>query len=295
MCTFYARNNSYAPYIYEMEDKKRRTLMNNVLTFIIPVRHQDNAIDWGCLKNNLIETIRSIEAQENKAWRAIIVANSGADLPKLPSRFEVKWVDYPLNMLHEQGDAKLEEFRNALRMDKGRRVLAGLRLVEEGHVMIVDDDDFVSRKLTAFVAMNQENNGWYFLDGYVWQDRGKLIYPYRDFSKLCGTSHIIRRDLWKIPGNSEEISDNYIKKMLGSHIFIKEYLQDGGTQLEALPFHGAIYRFAHVNSHSKSNGLVKSFIFNRNLARNPVDVIKRFIKIRFITKSIRAEFFGYNV
>ena len=32
----------------------------SLVTFIIPVRHQDNARDWGLLKANLTQTVASI-------------------------------------------------------------------------------------------------------------------------------------------------------------------------------------------------------------------------------------------
>ena len=77
--------------------------MKKALTFVIPVRHQDNARDWGKLKSNLTATVKSIASQESTDWKAIIVANRGADLPALPAGFDVKWVDFASNPLHEQG------------------------------------------------------------------------------------------------------------------------------------------------------------------------------------------------
>ena len=55
------------------------------LTFIIPVRHQDNARDWALLKANLTQTAASIASQTHPGWRALVVANEGADLPDLPA------------------------------------------------------------------------------------------------------------------------------------------------------------------------------------------------------------------
>ena len=71
----------------------------SLVTFIIPVRHQDNARDWSLLKANLVQTIASISNQTNDDWRGIIVANEGADLPDLPERFGVVRVIFPPNDL----------------------------------------------------------------------------------------------------------------------------------------------------------------------------------------------------
>ncbi len=119
-------------------------------------------------------------------------------MPVLPDNFELKQVDFPPNPMFEQGDNDLEAFRDACRLDKGRRVLAGILEADKtGYVMVVDDDDFVSRRLTGFVAGYPGENGWYVQNGYIWGDGGRLIYEYTDFSKFCGTSHIIRADLYE--------------------------------------------------------------------------------------------------
>ncbi len=72
-----------------------------------------------------------------------------------------------------------------VRLDKGRRVLAGiLEADKSGYLMVVDDDDFVSCRLTRFVADHLGNNGWYVQNGYIWGDGGRLIYEYADFSEI---------------------------------------------------------------------------------------------------------------
>ena len=159
-----------------------------VLTFIIPIRHQANAKDWGALKANLVQTVHSIAGQSDSRWRAFVVANSGADLPPLPQGFSVVRVDFPPNAKHEKGSAPLEQVYQAFRMDKGRRVLAGLISARpQGHVMIVDDDDFVSNRLVAHVAQNAGANGWFLRQGYVWSPGDALVFRDEDFYHMCGT------------------------------------------------------------------------------------------------------------
>ncbi len=124
---------------------------NPHITFIIPIRHQLNAKNWSELRANLTQTVKSIANQDFDGWRAIIVANHGADLPPLPPGFTVERVDFPPNRLHEQGNADKQSFYDAFRIDKGRRVLAGmLRAKPSDYFMIVDDDDFVSNRLSRF-------------------------------------------------------------------------------------------------------------------------------------------------
>nr|WP_315190042.1 galactosyl transferase [uncultured Albidiferax sp.] len=264
-----------------------------MLTFIIPVRHQDNSKNWADLKKNLVETIKSVTAQKNNEWRAVIIANHGADIPDLPPQFEVHRVNFPPNPNHEKKDSKLDAFYEAVRMDKGRRILAGLIYARpKGHIMMLDDDDFVSNRLSTHVSENSTANGWYFDEGYVWPDGGRMLYRYNGFNKYCGSSHIVRADLLKIPKSLEEASNEYISRTLGSHISINDDLKKSGSPLQPLPFVGAVYRTAHPESHSKSNGLFRQFVLNKRNLKNPYLFLKNINRFRTMTESIKSEFFG---
>ena len=264
----------------------------SVLTFIIPVRHQANAKDWTALKANLAQTVRSIAGQSDPRWRGYVVANIGADLPPLPGGISVVHVDFPPNALHDIGSADLEQVYQAFRMDKGRRVLAGLIAAQpQGHVMIVDDDDFVSNRLASYVAQNSSRNGWYVRLGYAWSSNGLLVYRDEDFSNICGTSHIVRADLYAIPTSVEDASAEYIQRMLGSHVKVVPSLEAKGNPLEPLPFPGAIYRIGHVGAHSKSWGLMGKFILP-GLVRGPVEFLRRLSRLHWLSPGIRQEFFG---
>jgi len=198
--------------------------------------------------------------------------------------------------MFEQADNDLEAFRDACRLDKGRRVLAGILEADKtGHVMVVDDDDFVSRRLTSFVAGYPGKNGWYVQSGYLWGDGGRLIYEYADFSRFCGTSHIIRADLYELPASVAAADPAYIRKMFGSHIFIREYLAARGQALEPLPFVGAVYRIGHAGAHSKSPGLIKQVFFKRELLKNPLKLVGRFSRLRLLGAAVRGQFWGYPV
>lgn len=267
--------------------------MTTALTFIIPVRHQENAKDWSKLKSNLTQTLRSLSLQTNDNWKAVVVANRGAELPTLPPRVEVAWVDFPPNALHERGSADQETFYEACRLDKGRRILAGmLHAGATRYLMVVDDDDFVSRRMTQFVVDHDGAHGWYVQEGYIWEDGGNYLYRYAGFSKLCGTSHIIRSDLYQLPASFDAASEEYIKRMLGSHIFIDGELTRRGTALAPLPFDGAVYRVGHPNAHSKSQGMFAKYFLHKWLLRRPFELLRRLRRLKYLGAGLRAEFFG---
>jgi hypothetical protein len=270
------------------------SIMNNVvLTFVIPLRHPDNSPDWPALKRRLAETMRSIAGQDDARWRAIIVANRGSDLLPLPDNFELKQVDFPPNPMFEQGDNDREAFLDSCRLDKGRRVLAGILEADRtSYVMVVDDDDFVSSRLTSFVAGHIGDNGWYVRDGYIWGDGGKLLYEYADFSKFCGTSHIIRTSLYDLPQTVEAADPEYVRKIFGSHVFIREYLQEHGKPLQPLSFVGAVYRVGHAGAHSKSAGLIRWVFLRREILKNPFKLVERFSRLRLLDATVRRQFWG---
>jgi hypothetical protein len=263
------------------------------LTFIIPLRHPENSPDWPALKRRLAQTIRSIAAQDDVRWRAIIVANAGSDLPELPNNFRLVQVRFPPNPMFEQGDNDRAAFLDSCRLDKGRRVLTGvLQADKSGYSMVVDDDDFVSCRLTSFAAGRPEANGWYVQNGYIWGDGGKLLYEYADFWKFCGTSHIVRTALYELPASVEDTDPNYLRRIFGSHVYVRGYLEARGKPLEPLPFVGAVYRIGHVGAHSKSPGLVRQVFFKREILKNPLKLAQRFSRLRLLDASVKQQFWG---
>ena len=264
----------------------------NMLTFVIPVRHPANASDWNDHMRRLAQTARSIAAQTDDRWRAVVVANNEAELPPLPHGFSVARVDFPANERHDMNGAEIEAVYDAVRWDKGRRLLAGLLAAPPStFVMFVDDDDLVSRHLVAFAAKHAGENGWYVRDGYVWGDGGSAVYRYRDFSRFCGTSHIVRTDLYAAPPDASSATAAYVKRMLGSHVFIESHLREAGTPLAPLPFRGAVYRIGHAGAHSRSSSLRRHF-FGRDIFVHPRALLSRLFRLRPLSRGLRRDFFG---
>lgn len=262
-----------------------------VLSFVIPVRHPENAPDWCGLQTRLNETIRSISGQTHSDWEAIIVANEDAQLPEIPShRWSVVRVDFPPNTVYDLNKCDREESYEAVRLDKGRRVLAGALQAQGAYIMVVDDDDFVSNRLAEFVAQNIGAPGWRFDYGFRWSEGSSLLYKENSFSTSCGTSHIVRRDLFELPRKFGDASDDYVRKMLGSHRFIDRFCRENGMSLQPLPFSGAVYRVGHRGAHSKSENVLRSRILNSRNVIRPHRLLQHMSRIRMVNRSIRREF-----
>ena len=267
--------------------------MNEILSFVIPVAHPDNVRDWPTLRDKLAATVRSIQAQSDPAWKAVIVAQNGVDLPELPAQFVVERVTFPPNPYFQRSRAQMTEYLNAVRIDKGRRLLAGiLRLQPRAHIMLVDADDFISNRIVEYVAKYPEANGWVVDQGYGWQDGGRLMYLSSDFHNHCGTSHIVRADLYRLPEGQQDATDDYVSLMLGSHRYIDEYLREQGTPLAELPFPGAIYRIGQAESHSHSPGVIAKFLYRKTFLKKPWLLVAQARRFRFLDAAVRGEFFG---
>jgi hypothetical protein len=263
--------------------------MKPIVTFVIPVRHFENSTDWPRLKQRLSATIASIAGQTSDVWQCVIVANEGSDLPELPAKFDVKWVDFPPNKHHDLNNDNVEVVYDHFRLDKGRRVLAGMLSVPSQYYMIVDDDDFVSNKIVQFVSDNEVLAGWKISKGYVWGSGGSLLKCHNDFSSFCGTSLIIKSEAYNLPKNAIEADENYVKNMLGSHVKIEKILLEKGLKLEDLPFRGAVYRVGHAGAHSLSRGILADALSWKRV-RRPKQWLRDLLHIRVVTPSIEAEF-----
>lgn len=267
--------------------------MNAILTFVIPVRHPANAVDWAMLKVRLAQTLRSVSAQDSPGWRGVVVANEGADLPPMPDGWEVVRVAFPPNPLYQQGSADKEAFYDAVRLDKGRRVLAGmLHARASDYFMVVDDDDLVSRRLVGHLRANPGAAGWHVRDGYFWREGSHLLYLHGEFSKYCGTSYIVLSDLYGLPDSMDNADEAFVRSMLGSHVLLPARLAEAGHRILPLPFQGAVYRIGHSGAHSRSGGLRSQLLSAGRPLGDPLRAILRLRRLRPLTASIRDEFFG---
>lgn len=264
--------------------------MSTPLVFVIPVRHPDSVEDWSAIQGYLHQTLTSIAAQTTSRWECVVVANSGAALPDMPLNSRVVIVDFPLPDMPNR-ETHLEDYYNAVRYDKGLRIYSGLKEIDgSSHVMVVDFDDFVHRGLAEFVGNHRSANGWNIDKGYVW-DGGKWCFAQSQFHQMCGTSHIIRRDLlgsFVLEGGQLDISA--IKRRLGSHIFIHHDLADQGSGLKNLPFPGAVYRIGNPQSTSGSGQLAALMTPRRDLVSHPRRFMRNTLRYRRITRDLRKNF-----
>lgn len=256
----------------------------------MPVRHPKSVPDWSVVQAQLVETIRSICNQDQSNWSCHVVVNEGAELPTLPANVIIHQVNLPLpKMPDRQHDT--EAFYDAVRHDKGLRILQAIETVrDDDFSMVVDFDDFVSRRLASLVSAEPKSNGWYAKTGYVYSGGG-LIFKHMALDTLCGSTLIIRRGLlggFRTPTGAVDVAK--VKRHLGSHIFIKSDLIAEGTPLAPTPFPATVYRVGNPQSTSGAGQLIGEMT-PRWLARKaPLRFAASLLRYRPITSTIRNEF-----
>lgn len=263
-----------------------------MLWFLVPVRHPATVRDWGAVKAVMALTFRSIAAQDHPDWACIIAADEAADLPDPPApaagRFHVVRTALPPAVIPRKGWRNRTPFYHAIRADKAARLRAAyLAAGPEGHVMVTDFDDLVSRRLAGLAAAAPEASGWYFDQGLLWAGGGWVMdYP-RRFHRYCGSSHILHQRHLAPIRQGRDAGDDLALHFLGSHVVAHDRLAAEGDPLAPLPFCGAVYRIGHGGATSRQS-------FAREVAkgRTPWGMLRRLGRLRPRPEGFAAEFMG---
>jgi hypothetical protein len=207
-------------------------------------------------------------------------ASPGSGLSHRPDDVQVVDVDLPFRPL-PAGEGP--ERWDAILVDKGLRLahaLAGSR--PQGHVMVVDYDDLVSRRLTEVVAGQPDAPGWFVDAGFLWDGGAVASVLPTGFNDLCGTSLLIRADLLRIPADPTDPRHlDWIKSTLGSH---KQW--HGLFELEDLGFPGAVYR---IGSGANVSGAIGQGRRVLRAAKRPSG-LARHLRVLRRWKSVRRDF-----
>ncbi len=254
-----------------------------MLVFIIPIKSAQISKSWDSVCQLLERTVRSIFNQTDSNFKVIIVCN---EKPKI--HFE-----HP-SLHFVEINSPVPKTAQDRQDDRAKKAIAGLRYARQfspNHVMFVDSDDCVSRRIVAFANQHPDADGWYVNSGYVYQEGSRWIY-YRksDFQKWCGTCHIIRFALCPIPDGEDDYPEDSLKYYaLCSHRNFNEVLKQ--TPPQPLPFPGTVYIIGHGDNDYQT-GFGSLHNANRG---NLLFKLKETLKFRPISPSIRQEFGLYSL
>ena len=265
-----------------------------MLVFVVPLKSQKVSKSWNYTSELVTRSMRSICNQTSSNFKVIVVCHEKPNTNFVHPNISYVEVDYP---------APKSTDYNAKRLDKVRKVATGLTLAKElqtSHTMVIDADDCVSKYLAEFVNKRAKCNGWFVNKGYRYDDGSKRILPVKkNFYKLCASSIIVRRDLYKLPKKLEYDPSEYnsLVQTQIHHSKVPEYNRTEGQPFEPLPFMGAIY-ITPLNG----DNLFAQRSFSNKLRENPrmiLSPVKKALLYRlnsqYLTDSIRDEFGLYNI
>jgi hypothetical protein len=207
-----------------------------MLVFVIPLKSPKVSSSWDMVSRLFERCARSVCNQTTSNFRVFVVCN---EKPKIAFNHpNLTYIEdnFPL----PGNDLPSKEF------DRTRKVIRGMieakKLENLSHIMVVDADDCISKYLAEFVERRANYPGWFFKQGYWYQEGSQFVRVMRKgFERYCGTSMIIRADLYDFLAlsNPEEMAIALYKSY--RHRDIKETLESRKIFIQALPFKGAIY------------------------------------------------------
>ncbi len=244
------------------------------LVFVVPVRDPKGVKNWAQIKDILEKTLSSLHATGGAVF---VAASRGSDLPQLHGAHLVE-MDLPYV---ELPPLQTEQRYDAIRLDKGARIMHALvKCQPKGHVMVVDYDDLIHRKITDLLRKNPDAPGWILNAGYVFDSSGICYLINRGFNKVCGTSVIVRSDLLAIPKKVEDIDFQWAARMLGSHRFIQDHFANNPeTRFTEVNRPLSAYRIGYGDNVSGMD-TVKSTYFNSGILLKPKKLFKNLLRIR---------------
>lgn len=237
--------------------------MEPIIEFIIPIRHPENMRDVQEGISILRQTINSARNQTVNKFKITIVANRMDEINSLSDICDIIWVDIPKNNFHEKEGCNKNDYYSAVRKDKSDRIFEALKVSRAKFVIFLDDDDFVHKGICEHCSNNANETGWYVDSGYTWRQDSKFLLPrFSDFYKLCGTCYVVNRErLLEVIYKSDDLSSAK-SMLLGSHIYLKDCMEESGLPLKPFKFKAVVYRHSHANTHSRSKhqGALRFFL-----------------------------------
>lgn len=210
--------------------------------FVIPLRGKAASKDWDRVCRLLQATVRSALNQTDPDFGILVACHDAPDLDDIVDpRVVILQGDFPVpTTLREQSQDK---------QSKKRMAAAEVRRRGGGYFMLLDADDFVSRRIVAHVRATRERDGYYFPRGFEYFARNEVIRPLDNFHRLCGSCYILRFRSEDLPERLDSPAQTAFDRFT-NHRLVLETAAELGMSLAPLPFPGAVYLKENGENHS---------------------------------------------
>ncbi|MDX1383889.1 MAG: hypothetical protein R3190_09625 [Thermoanaerobaculia bacterium] len=223
-----------------------------MLAFVTALPHPHNVRSYPRVGELLGRSLAGLERQTCDAFTIRIAGNGPAPIELPPS---ARWVDVDLEPAYPRpGPVPPEHLSTRVMRDKGLKLASGILAARDAapsHYMLFDYDDLLSRRLAEHCRRHPDERGWYADRGYVYWEGSGRITAVRDFSEVCGSSFVLRRDLLSMPpalaaGSppaeiAEAVGERFLVELLARHVTTRAYLRETGVELAPLPFPAAVW------------------------------------------------------
>lgn len=249
-----------------------------MLVFVIPLQSIAVSNSWERVSQLFDKCIQSVCQQTSPHFHAIVVCHEKPNITFKHPQISYVEVDFPVPDIT---NGTVRDIISRKDTDKGRKLLRGLVAAQEfnpTHTMLLDADDYISKRLAEFVYQHRQANGWFINKGYRYIPGSRWIYKKSSgFNTMCGSCNIIRNDLNRIPEKPEYNRGYGYYKFYIDHAKVIKVLAEAGTPLEPMPFLGAVYVVqTGENIYFNSSRLYQG--------------AGKYINYRWVTRSLQKEF-----
>ncbi|MEL6523850.1 MAG: hypothetical protein AAFQ66_22935 [Pseudomonadota bacterium] len=230
--------------------KVHRTSPDNpTLVCLIPLVGAHQVTDWEAVQSRLRQTIESLRAQTDPAWRAIIC---GQDRPDLPFDSQVEFLPFTEQV---KGNDKWSKLRTLIKH-------VGTLGLSNGYAMPFDADDLMAADTVAYMTQHANPSGYVVERGYMLDAATNQMAKaapqslwapgQKAFWKLCGSCAAFRFDL-----TQDHRDLDFISAAISHEHRMFPYLAAlAGRPLRPLPRPAALYIINHGQNFGVRRGRV---------------------------------------
>lgn len=208
------------------------------LGIIVPLKAKALSKNWALVCENLEKTVRSINAQSDESFHAIVV---GHDCPNfLEGKKNIynqcnffQYTDFhPPVLTNDPAQNQL-----LFEVDRVSKILRGIIYLKNKfstitHWFALDGDDLIRKDFVDVVGQYETADAIILENGYIFFQKSGIVNDEDEFSAYCGSCTILSDRMVQIPDNFDLKSHKKILFGKVSHVHMKNYLVNDGYRVE---------------------------------------------------------------